>query len=468
MEASSTSQDRNDRAGRGLDGLLADRSRLRLLSIVAPASFVATVIVATALLLEDVPAPLLLGLGILTVTAAAGLFSSVVFRLIEQSEAGLLDRNEQLAALQNAAMALAAEFDLRGLLQRFVERSREITGARYGAMSVLRPDGQIAQFITSGISGEERARIGDPPVGRGLLGVIISEGRALRLVEIDRDPRSVGFPPHHPPMTSLLGVPVISRGRTIGNLYLTDKIDAEEFTEADEEMVRTFAAHAAIAIETSRLLDEGRLLAVLRERERIGMDLHDGTIQSIYAVSLGLESAIEDLERSPEVATTAMNAAIDQLNAVIRDVRNYIFELRPAKLTYDLSESLSSMIQEFRDNSQVAVDVDIASALPSLDEDQRAAVFHITREALVNARKHAHASNIGVRLRAEVNSLALTIEDDGHGFDASAELPDIHEGVRNMATRARVVGGRFTIHSAPGGGTRIDVELPLDGRGALP
>jgi signal transduction histidine kinase len=431
---------------------------------VLPAAFVALVIAVVAVLADEVSTPLLVVVGALAALAAAALFSGIVFQLIERNEEDLVERNDQLDAVQSAAMSIAGEFELQHLLERFVERSREIVGAAYGAMSVLAPDGQIAQFITSGISAEDRARIGDPPVGRGLLGVIMSEGKALRLADMSQHPQSVGFPPHHPPMTSLLGVPVVSRGRTIGNLYLTDKIEKQAFTEADEEMVRTFAAHAAIAIETSRLLDEGRLLAVLRERERIGMDLHDGTIQSIYAVSLGLESAIEDAGASPD-AVAAMNAAIEQLNDVIRDVRSYIFELRPAKLSYDLSESLVSMIDEFRDNSQVAVHVDIAPALPPLDEDQRAAVFHITREALVNARKHAQASKVAVALRARAGSLALSIEDDGQGFDPSAAVADHHEGTRNMATRARVVGGNFSIKSAPGSGTRIEVELPLNGGG---
>ena len=139
-------------------------------------------------------------------------------------------------------------------------------------MSVLRADGSIEEFITAGLSEEERARIGDPPVGRGLLGVIINEG-ALRLEEMSTDPRAVGFPPHHPPMRSLLGVPVVVRTEVVGNLYLADKNTAPGFTDSDEQMVRAFAAHAALAIETSRLQEELRLLAVLRERERIGMDL---------------------------------------------------------------------------------------------------------------------------------------------------------------------------------------------------
>jgi signal transduction histidine kinase len=448
---------------------MADLNRLRLLSIVAPALFVALAITLTALFADEVPVILLVGLVGLTVTAAASLFSAVVFHIIERSEAGLLERNEQLAAVQSAAMALAAEFDLSGLLQRFVERSREITGARYGAMSVLGDDGKIAEFITSGLTGEERARIGDPPVGRGLLGVIMREGRALRLADMAADPRAGGFPPHHPPMRSLLGVPVISRGATIGNLYLTDRADAADFTDSDEEMVRTFAAHAAVAIETSRLNDELRLLAVLRERERIGMDLHDGIIQSIYAVALALEGALEDFDQDTPAARQSVDDAIDRLNAVIRDVRSYIFELRPAKLSYDLSESIQRMVSDFQANTpSLAVTTDIAPALPELSEEQRAALFHIAQEALVNVRKHARARSVSVGLRAGVNALQLTICDDGRGFEVDGDRPDHHRGLRNMASRASAAGAAFRVQSDDGAGTTVEVELPIVARETVP
>lgn len=436
-------------------------NRLRVLSIVAPALFVAGVIALIVVFVDDIPVALLLGVSVLAVIAAASLFSAVVFDLIDRNEAGLVERNRELAAVQSAATSIAGEFQLEALLQRFVDLSREIAGARYGALSVIGADGRIEQFITSGLTEEERDRIGALPVGKGLLGVIINEGRALRMEDMASDPRRAGFPGNHPPMRSLLGVPVISRGRTIGNLYLTDKIESTAFTEADEEMVRTFAAHTAVAVDTSRLHDELRLLAVLRERERIGMDLHDGIVQSIYAVGLKLEEACEDLARDPHATRLSLDQAIDQLNAVVRDVRSYIFELRPARLSYDLSESLEEMVREFRDNSLLPVAAAITPALPELGEAQRTAIFHITREALTNARKHARPGSIAVSLRQEVGRLELEIRDDGQGFDAARAASDEHRGLRNMAARARAAGGTLHVDSAPGQGTSIRADIPL-------
>ncbi len=437
-----------------------DVGRLRLLAVVAPALFAAALLIGTALFADDVPLALLISVGVLVSTAAAALFSAIVFDVVERGEARIVQSNNELSALQLAATSIAEEYELGQLLQRFVEISRQLTNARYGALSVIDAEGTILEFITSGIANGERALIGHPPVGKGLLGVIIHEG-ALRLNNMSKDPRSVGFPPHHPPMRSLLGVPVQSRAGKLGNLYLTDKLDAPGFSEADEQIVRTFAAHAALAIETTRLQAEERSLAVLRERERIGMDLHDGIIQSIYAVELGLEGVELDIDSDAPAAKSSVGTAIDQLNAVIRDVRSYVFELRPAKLSYDLSEDMIRVVDEFRASTGSQLAADIAPALPLLGEEQRVALLHIVRDALVNAHRHARSSRIDVSLRANVSVVRLQVADDGAGFDVTSARPEHHRGLHNMAARAQGAGGELTIESKPGVGTTVVVEFPI-------
>ena len=133
--------------------------------------------------------------------------------------AGIHSRYERLV---DTGLALAAELSLPAALQRIVELAAELTGARYGALGVLGRDGNIGQFITTGVSEEQRAAIGHIPVGRGILGVLINDARPLRLHDIAEDPRSVGFPANHPPMHSFLGAPVTARGRVYGNLYLSE------------------------------------------------------------------------------------------------------------------------------------------------------------------------------------------------------------------------------------------------------
>ncbi|HEY8477351.1 MAG TPA: GAF domain-containing sensor histidine kinase [Chloroflexota bacterium] len=159
----------------------------------------------------------------------------------------------RLQALSDAAATIVAERSLEVVLQRIVDLARELVRARYGALGVADERGTIQQFYTSGITPEERAAIGPLPQGRGLLGVLIREGKPLRVADIAKDPRSVGFPPNHPPMTSLLGVPIVGRRGVLGDLYLTDKDGGRPFSAADERLILLLSRHAAVAIENAEL-----------------------------------------------------------------------------------------------------------------------------------------------------------------------------------------------------------------------
>ncbi len=162
----------------------------------------------------------------------------------------------RLRALLDAGMAVTSELSLDALLLRLVEAAAELTAARYAALGVIDQSGsQLERFLTTGIDAETQAAIGDLPRGRGILGALIREAAPLRLHDLSQDPRSVGFPPNHPPMRSFLGVPILLRGVAYGNLYLTEKAGGEDFTEEDQELVTLLAAQAAVAIENARLYE---------------------------------------------------------------------------------------------------------------------------------------------------------------------------------------------------------------------
>jgi signal transduction histidine kinase len=161
-----------------------------------------------------------------------------------------------LRNLLEASRALAAELSLESLLERIVEVAAELTGSQYAALGVIDRSGtQLERFVTHGIDAATSASIGDPPRGRGVLGVLIREAKPLRLRDLSEDPRSVGFPPGHPPMRSFLGVPILLRGVAYGNLYLTEKADGSDYTDEDEELVTHLASQAAVAIENARLFE---------------------------------------------------------------------------------------------------------------------------------------------------------------------------------------------------------------------
>ncbi len=171
-------------------------------------------------------------------------------------------RRSPFRGLVEAGIALSSELSLEALLQRLVETAAELTGARYAALGVIDSSGrELERFVIHGVDPETHAAIGDLPRGRGILGVLIREARPLRLHSIADDPRSVGFPPHHPPMTTFLGVPVLLRGIAYGNLYLTEKEGGADFTDEDEELVTLLASQAAVAIENARLYESSRAWA---------------------------------------------------------------------------------------------------------------------------------------------------------------------------------------------------------------
>ena len=225
-------------------------------------------------------------------------------------------------------------------------------------------------------------------------------------------------------------------------------------------VVRDVAERRRLEAERERLRTE---LETERERHRIGMDLHDGIMQAIYAVSLTLELASDDLGSNPEEAKTNLDRAIDQLHGVVRDIRSYIFDLRPREYTGDLGSAVSNLANEFRQNSHIDTTVEIAPDIDTIDADIGVALYHVTHEALSNVRKHAQARSVFIGLEPNNGRLRLQITDNGLGFEPSAEQGQTHRGLRNITSRISSIGGRLEVKSSPGAGTTIIVEVPLSG-----
>lgn len=366
---------------------------------------------------------------------------------------------EQLAGLDKAVRSIGGVLELEPTLQLIVDEVRELVGADYAALGIVDDAGLIVRFITSGISDATREAIGELPRGHGLLGLIIRGNRSYRIPHIADHPDSYGFPANHPPMDSFLGVPIDVQGRSIGRLYLTDKRDAPEFSHEDQALVEMFALHAGLAVERARLHEQVQRLAVVDERERISMDLHDSAIQAIYAVTLSLDDVPALVRESPDEAGQRVDDAIDALHGVIRDIRNFIFGLRPVLLdTGSLIAGLHQLADELRRNSSVAVEVhgDEPEELPI---DVVVELLTITREALSNIARHASAQHAFVSVARRGDAVELAIRDDGQGFAVQQTPSSGHHGLANMRARATAIGAQFSLESEPGRGTRIIVAL---------
>lgn len=564
-----------------------------------------------------------------------------------------LDRNR----LHDAIRTLTSELSLEDVLQKVAGLSRQLAGAQYGALGILGHEGQLERFITSGISQPERDRIGPLPQGKGVLGAVMCDGTTLRLPDLTKHPQSVGFPAHHPKMTSFLGVPIIYNGQVTGDLYLCNKIGAAEFSQEDETLVTLFAAHAAVAIENARLfgaesrraaqldvlnqvgrefsrvldldvllqrvvdllrerfeyqnvqifwigsaggvaqlrawvgqgpedgpgngcdgargeLDErtlavmtrerkamlspdkdpgekdagrahpggsagfkselavpvpvkgevaavirvdsldpnafdesdvktvetvagqlataieniqlyrqqqeqARRLAVADERDRIGRDLHDGIIQSIYAVGLTLEDIAAHSADEPKEVGPRIDGVVNDLNQVIGDMRSYIMDLRPRELQgRKLDDALESLIKYLEDRSGVSVAMDSRVDLSGFSEQYVVNLWHIFQEAFSNIEKYAMASNVSVLIELADGRLNVEISDDGGGFDLEKAEMGRGFGLADIKDRAESLGGTLTVetseHARNSGaagatgnaGAKLSISLPMAEPGA--
>ena len=394
---------------------------------------------------------------------ARGLARALEFGMMAARAVAQAERvTAQLNALDQAVRGIGGVLDVDRVLQLITDRVRDLVQAQYAAIGIVDRAGAIERFITSGLSDEERARIGDLPRGRGLLGLIIREDRSYRISDITRHPERFGFPSHHPEMHAFLGMPIRASGAVVGRLYLTNKLGAAEFSEEDQALVEMFALHAGIAIENARLHEQLGRLAVVDERDRISRDLHDSVIQAIYAQTLALDDVPDLMAEHPEEATRRVDDAIDALHAVIRDIRNFIFGLRPVLLEGgSLGDGLEHLAAELRRGGvDVAVSRPDGEPLEDLPIEVVAELLALGREALSNIARHAAAGRASVTLDTADDRIRLELADDGRGFDPQQAADHGHHGLDNMRARARAIGASLEVESTPGSGTRIIVTMP--------
>ena len=408
---------------------------------------------------------LVLAIGLLL---ASIVFAEVIFGGVNRLQASLAQRNQELLVLHDASLAILGEHNLETVLQLVVDRARDLVGARYGALSLVREEGGIEAFLTSGISDEERAILGKPPEGHGILGVVLQDGSTLRLEDLTRDPRSIGFPPHHPPMHSLLAVPVISQGHVLGNLYLTEKLGARSFDEHDEESLKRFATLAALAIENARLHRQVRAMAVTEERERIAREMHDSLAQVLgYVNTKSQATEVLIASGQNDKAITQLTQMADAARAAYADVREGILGLRVSpEGQRSFIETLSGYLEQWQGQSGVTVALTMtpANATIRLTPNAEVQLLRIIQEALTNVRKHADASTAGVELHVDNGWLEARIEDNGAGFapDSLAPRAAPRFGLSTMHERAESIGGSLEIVSNSGEGTQVIARVPLD------
>lgn len=368
-----------------------------------------------------------------------------------------------LATLKDIAEAVvhAAEAgSLRRVFQQIAYVAQQLVHSRYAALGIPSEHGTMMYFEVAGLEADEVKRIAHPPIGRGLLGVIMNEREILRLEHMSDDPRSVGFPDNHPFMDRLLGVPVQAGEQLFGMLYLTDRLDDQPFAEEDQWLVESLAGYAALAIAGSQLSEQRGRLALLEERERVGMELHDGIIQSLYAIGMQLQL----LKMAQPGVIEELGKATRSLDVVIEDIRHYILNLKVA--TYEqqtLYRALMDVVARLHLPETLTVQVNAPDRQPPFAPPVVEAVCQIAYEALSNVIRHSGATQASITVTESTSQFQMVVQDNGHGVGTPPPSPSGGGGLGlpNMMQRARIHGGNIVIDNAPGGGTRVTLSLPI-------
>lgn len=375
--------------------------------------------------------------------------------------------SSDLLALHRAALDLYGHADLTldSVLQRVVDQARALLGARYGALSVLAAQEHIRIFVTSGVEPEVRGRIGSPPLGRGLLGVPLKEGQRLRIDEMSADPRSVGFPANHPPMTSLLAVTVTCRSGYRGNLYLCDRLgDDAAWRPQDEETLVRYATLAAVAIDSAEVHEQLAVLAVAEERVRIAREMHDGMAQVLAYVNTKAQAVREFLKRGAvDRASEQLEELAEAARDVAIDVREGILALR-TEISPDrrLPEAVRGFVTAWERQGGIRAEVDLPKEM-GLTLSAELQVLRIVQEALSNVRKHSGATLARVVASfPALDRVLIEVTDNGRGFDpdrtARPEVPRF--GLAIMKERAVSIGATLTLQSNSGRGTSVILDAP--------
>src|SRR5579864_900695 len=367
-------------------------------------------------------------------------------------------RERWLDALRDTTSEILSGSDSDAVLTRIAADARELAGAEVAAIVASTDSpGELALVAAVG-GGFSRFLSQAVPAAESISGEVMRTGNPVVFADASTEAKAYGPLLRAGRVGPAIFVPLRVRGRATGTLMVANLKGGQPFAERTVRLVQTFADQASVAMEYGRAQADQRRLGLMEERERIAKDLHDGIIQSLFAVGMGLQGTAL-VAGSPQIAAR-VESAVTELDRVIRDLRNYIFGLRPGILAdRQLDQALRVLGEEMQSRSVTAVEVDVDAEAAARLSARSTDLVQLTREALSNVSRHAQATRATVRLTRRGAKAVLTVEDNGVGFDMGN---DSHgHGLRNMRERADAMGATLEITSRPGKGTRLKLTLAL-------
>ena len=375
-----------------------------------------------------------------------------------------LERNQELAALNAVAVAVSQYLDLNRVMTEALDQVLAVSQAEVGEIFLLNEASEeMVLALQRGGFTEPFQTVRRFKRGEGFPGQVAATGRPLVSTDLAHDVRYLRRSVVEAGFQAYACIPLLVKGKVVGTLGLAAR-DPATFDPANLALLTGIGHQIGVAVENARLYEQVQQLRVLEERQRIGMDLHDGVIQSIYAVGLTLEYITGQVAEGDLAGVSdRLQNAIEALNATIRDIRSYILDLRPRRFEGDnLIEGLKRLLAEFKANTLMVIELNAdPQADRALTPEARLALFHIAQEALSNAARHSRASRMEIRLMDQGAEVALALADNGRGFKPDQVERRVGHGLVNMEDRAQSLGGRLLIGpGANGQGTEVRITLP--------
>jgi signal transduction histidine kinase len=369
------------------------------------------------------------------------------------------ERERRLEAIGEIATAILAGIGPETVLELVAGRARELVSADLAIVAVPADEpGSLVIVVADGDRADDLRGLVFP-VNESVSGEVIASLEPVMLEDASRDRRAYQPMVKAGEMGPSMFVPLIVRGSALGTIAVSNRVEGQQFGTDDLALVQTFAAQAAVAIEYGRAQRELQRLVVVEDRERIAKELHDGIIQSLFAVGMGMQ-ATATMSRDPELQHR-IEGAVEEMDRVIRDLRNYIFGLRPGILAdRQLDQAMRGLAEDFQEKTGVVAVVDVDPRVASELASRAGDLVQVVREALSNVGRHANAATCRVTLRVGNGGALLEIDDDGSGFDIDS-TGGTGQGLRNLRGRAEALGGDLVIQSAPDHGTTVRLAIPL-------